>query len=75
IRAQLRDQFHGTTDPTTRTQVLRDALALAERRLTIVGRKLSQVQAVYHEEEERLTRIRGLLAEEESRARPPTRPT
>ncbi|HUX88080.1 MAG TPA: MerR family transcriptional regulator [Chloroflexota bacterium] len=75
IRAQLRDQFHGTTDPTTRTQVLHDALALAERRLTIVGRKLSQVQAVYYEEEERLTRIRGLLAEEESRAHPPTHPT
>ncbi len=75
VRAQLRDQFYETSDPDTRSQVLRDAISLAERRLAIVGRKLAQVQAVYQEEAERLTKLRMMLAEEAGRTDESTCPT
>src|SRR5262249_604217 len=36
MRAQLRQRFHGTSDAAARARVLREAHALAERRLAII---------------------------------------
>lgn len=69
VRDQLRSQFHGTTDPAVRAQVLRDAIALAERRLGIVERKLAQVESVRREEQGRLERLRQALEEEQRAGR------
>lgn len=67
VRAQLRTQFRGTTDPRVRREVLRDAINLAEQRLRIVERKLAQVESARSDEMKRLARLRRLLAEEEAR--------
>jgi DNA-binding transcriptional MerR regulator len=67
VRAQLRSQFRGTTDPGVRQKVLRDAIRLAEQRLAMVERKLAQVESVRSEEKKRLARLRRLLTEEEAR--------
>jgi DNA-binding transcriptional MerR regulator len=64
IRAQLRDRYQGSSDPSVRVEVLRDALALGERRLAIIARKLAQVEAFHAEEQQRIDRIRHLLQEE-----------
>ncbi len=69
VRDQLRSRFQGTSDPGERAKVLREAIALSERRLAIVQRKLSQVEAVRIEEQGRLDRQLRLLAEEEARSR------
>lgn len=67
VRAHLRTQFQGTTDPQVRTQVLRAAIGLAERRLSIIERKLAQVEAACASERQQLTQLRQLLAAEEER--------
>jgi DNA-binding transcriptional MerR regulator len=67
VRAQLRRQFSGTADPAIRARVLHEAIALAERRLAIVERKRTQVEAVRAEEAQRLARLRDVLAQEASR--------
>ncbi|CCF85280.1 MerR family transcriptional regulator [Nitrolancea hollandica] len=67
VRAQLRTQFRGTSDPRVRREVLQTAIRLAEQRLGIVERKLEQVESVRSEELSRLARLRRLLAEEEAR--------
>ena len=64
-RRQLRSRFYGTTDPRVRTEVLRQGIALAERRLAIAERKLAQVEAIRLDECARLVRLREHLAEEE----------
>jgi DNA-binding transcriptional MerR regulator len=64
MRAQLKQRFQGTTEAAARARVLREARALAERRLAIVEGKLAQVAAVRDEEVARLARIRELLAAE-----------
>lgn len=69
IRDQLRSRFHGTSDPQERAKVLREAIVLSERRLAIVQRKLSQVEAVRIEEQARLDRQLAMLADEEARSR------
>jgi DNA-binding transcriptional MerR regulator len=63
VRAQLRERFHAAGSE-ARTQILREAVALAERRLDIVDTKLVQVQAFREEEAARLQRLRDLLAAE-----------
>jgi DNA-binding transcriptional MerR regulator len=65
MRAQLRSRFHETTDRQVRTQVLHEAISLAERRLAIAERKLAQVVAVRDEEQQRLAQLRSKLAEAE----------
>lgn len=67
VRAQLRTQFRGTSDPRVRREVLQNAIRLAEQRLGIVERKLEQVESVRSEELSRLARLRRLLGEEEAR--------
>src|SRR3954452_10894905 len=62
MRAELRQRFQGTTESAARARVLREAGALAERRLAIIEGKLAQVAAVRDEEVARLARIRELLA-------------
>ncbi|HET8632415.1 MAG TPA: MerR family transcriptional regulator [Thermomicrobiales bacterium] len=62
-RARLKRQFTDATEPEARARVIRDAIALAERRLAIVEGKLAQVAAVRDEEAARLTRLRALLAD------------
>src|SRR5918912_4219311 len=54
MRQRLRDRYHGTNDPAVHAQVIRDAIALSEKRLAIVRRKLEQVAAVCDEEAARL---------------------
>ncbi|HEX5505565.1 MAG TPA: MerR family transcriptional regulator [Thermomicrobiales bacterium] len=63
-RARLKRQFSDATDPTARARVVRDAIALAERRLAIVEGKLAQVAAVRDEEAQRLARLRAMLTAE-----------
>lgn len=65
MRQQLRERFYGTTDTTVHVQVIRDAIALAEKRLGIVKHKLEQVAAVRDEEAQRLARLREMLAAKE----------
>jgi DNA-binding transcriptional MerR regulator len=62
MRQQLRERFYGTSDTTVHVQVIRDAIALAEKRLGIVEHKLEQVQSVRDEEAQRLARLREMLA-------------
>ena len=62
-RARLKRQFTDATEPEARARVIRDAIALAERRLAIVEGKLAQVAAVRDEEAARLARLRALLAD------------
>ena len=75
VRARLRSHFQGTADPAERALILRQAIGLAERRLAIAEQKLAQVAAVRTEEQERLARMRQMLADEEHRgaARPAAR--
>src|SRR5690242_7477158 len=54
VRAELRTQYYGTSDPRIRVKLLREAMDLAERRLGIVERKLAQVAVVRDEERQRL---------------------
>jgi DNA-binding transcriptional MerR regulator len=65
VRARLRTHFQGTTDPTERARIIREAIGLAERRLAIVEQKLAQVASVRAEEQERLARLRQMLADQE----------
>lgn len=67
VRAHLRTQFRDTTDPRIRTQVLRTAIGLAERRLTMVERKLAQVEAACATERQDLEKLREKLSAEEER--------
>ena len=68
VRARLRSHFQGTSDPAERSRIIGEAIALAERRLGIVEQKLAQVAAVRQDEQARLVRLRGMLAEEARRA-------
>ena len=74
VRARLRVNFQGTHDSAERGRILREAIALAERRLAIVEHKLEQVAAVRAEEQERLARMRRMLADAEHRAAPEPTP-
>jgi DNA-binding transcriptional MerR regulator len=65
MRNQLRSEFQGTTDPRVRRRVIQDALALAQRRLAIVERKLGQLEALRAEERERIARLEELLGEDD----------
>ena len=67
VREQLRSRFQGTIDPRVRTELLQDAIGLAERRLGIIEGKLAQVEAFRSQERDRLKRLRALLSEEEAR--------
>lgn len=67
VRAHLRSRFQETTDPDARAEVLREAIALGERRLRIVERKLAQVESLRSEEQERLDKLHAMLAEEHFR--------
>jgi DNA-binding transcriptional MerR regulator len=68
VRAHLKTRFQGTNDPAARSQVLREAIALGERRLRIVERKLTQVESLRAEERDHLAKLHQLLAEEQRRA-------
>ena len=72
VRAHLRSQFRGTTDPQVRAQVLRAAIGLAERRLGMIQHKLAQVGAAASAEHEHLDRLSRLLTAEEERLRAAT---
>ncbi|HEX5415171.1 MAG TPA: MerR family transcriptional regulator [Chloroflexota bacterium] len=63
IYKQLRGQWYETSDPRAREGMLRDAIALAERRLAIVEGKLAQITALRDEESARLARMRARLAD------------
>jgi DNA-binding transcriptional MerR regulator len=65
VRARLRTDFHGTADPAERARIIRQAIGLAERRLSIAEQKLAQVAAVREDEQSRLARLRRMLADEE----------
>jgi DNA-binding transcriptional MerR regulator len=65
VRQRLRERYHGTADRAEHARVLREAIALAEKRLAIVERKLEQVQAVRDDEAQRLDRMRRMLEETE----------
>lgn len=67
VRSHLKNQFRHTTDPATRAQVLRTAIGLAERRLTMIDNKLAQVAGVRATEQQTLERLRDMLAVEEHR--------
>jgi len=67
VRARLRTDFQGAADPVERARIIRQAIGLAERRLSIVEQKLAQVASVREEEQARLARLRGMLADEERR--------
>ena len=64
-RRQLRSQFHGTDDRTVRARLIKESIALAERRLAIAERKLAQVEVIRSEACTRIARLRALLVEEE----------
>ncbi len=66
VRRQLRSRFYGTGDSDARKRLLREGIALAERRLAIVERKLAQVEAIRADECARVSRMKGLLAEDEN---------
>jgi MerR family transcriptional regulator, repressor of the yfmOP operon len=70
VRQRLRERYHGTTDAGVHAQVIRDAIALSERRLAIVQHKLEQVAAVRDEETERLARLQRMLLEAEGNGSP-----
>ncbi len=72
VRQRLREQYHGTTDAAVHAQVIRDAIALSEKRLAIVQAKLEQVAAVRDEEAQRLDRLKRMLIETEDDGSPPT---
>ncbi len=69
VRTHLRHQFRGTNDPQVRTQVLRTAIGLAERRIAMIDRKIAQVQAARATEQQTLDHLRQLLAKEDERLR------
>ena len=46
--------------------MLKQGIALAERRLAIAERKLAQVETIRSDESARLARLRAFLAEEEN---------
>ncbi len=62
MRAELRERFHGARDPQVRRQTLLDAVRLADQRLSVFQRKLTQVAALRDTEVERLAHIHQLLA-------------
>ena len=66
VRAQLKSEFHGATEPRVRTRVIRDAIALAEKRLRLIEGKLGQLEEMRDEERERLARLAHLLEQEEN---------
>jgi DNA-binding transcriptional MerR regulator len=70
VRQRLRERYHGTTDAAVHAQVIRDAIALSEKRLSIVERKLEQVVAVRDEELQRLDRLRKMLVDTEAAVSP-----
>jgi DNA-binding transcriptional MerR regulator len=70
VRQRLRERYQGTTDAAVHAQVIRDAIALSEKRLSIVERKLEQVVAVRDEEVQRLDRLRKMLVETEGDVSP-----
>ncbi|MGH2460677.1 MAG: MerR family transcriptional regulator [Chloroflexota bacterium] len=72
VRSHLRGQFQGTTDPEVRARVLRAAIGLAERRITMIHRKLAQVEAAASAEREHLDRLHRLLDQEAGRLRAAT---
>ena len=72
VRAHLRSQLQGTTDPQIRAQVLRAAIGLAERRLGMIQHKLAQVGAAASAERELMDRLRRMLDVEEERVRAAT---
>lgn len=70
-RSRLRSRFHGTDEPAARVAIIADSIALAERRLEIVEQKLRRVEALRHDEQERIVHLRAMLADEELRTRRP----
>jgi len=70
-REQLRERFGDTTDAAVRTEILHDALTLAERRLAMFEGKLAQVAAIRDEELQRVARVRRLLADENDKLTTP----
>jgi DNA-binding transcriptional MerR regulator len=71
VRQRLRERYHGTSDAAVHAQVIRDAIALSEKRLAIVQAKLAQVAVVRDEEVQRLDRLKQMLIETEGDGSPP----
>jgi DNA-binding transcriptional MerR regulator len=65
VRQRLRERYRGTTDAAVHAQVIREAIALSETRLSIVEHKLAQVAAARDQEAARLERLRRMLLETE----------
>jgi DNA-binding transcriptional MerR regulator len=65
VRQRLRERYRGTADAAVHAQVIREAIALSETRLSIVEHKLAQVAAVRDKETEHLARLRRMLLEAE----------
>lgn len=66
VRAQLRDRFKNTEEREERVAVLARAEELAKRRLTIIERKLRQLEGVRAAELQHIELIRTLLREQGS---------
>ncbi|HET7034310.1 MAG TPA: MerR family transcriptional regulator [Thermomicrobiaceae bacterium] len=65
MRAQLTSEFQGATERYVRARVIRDAIALAEKRLRLIEGKLSQLAEMRDAERERLTKLAVRLEQEE----------
>ena len=72
VRQHLRERYHGTTDAAVHAQVIRDAIALSEKRLAIVQAKLEQVAAVRDEEVAAAGALEAQLIETEDDGSPLT---
>lgn len=74
-RSRLRSRFRGTDDPGARAGIIASSIALAERRLAIIEQKLRRVEDLRRDEQERIGRLRVLLADQERRASSPAVPS
>lgn len=76
MRAEVREAYHGTTDPSVRVGLLNQASDLVQSQVRIIDERMARLTKLREEHVERLTRVRARLAELtegplESRGDPP----
>jgi MerR family transcriptional regulator, repressor of the yfmOP operon len=63
MRAEVREAYHGTTDPAVRGVLLNQASDLIQSQIRIIDERMARLTKLREEQVERLTRVRARLAE------------
>lgn len=63
MRAEVREAYHGTTDPAVRGALLDQAFDLIQSQVRIIDERMARLAKLREEHVERLARVRARLAE------------